>query len=81
VNREAAFQTALCTTAMAAVSAGTLFFVDATRGGPLTLARAGAALVLVAIGTWFIYIGHCRNMPASTAPAPPVHEGTPPSEP
>lgn len=62
MNRAAAFQTAVCTLAMGALSAGTSTFVFAASGGGLDLLRGLGAVGAIAVGTWLVYVGHCRGM-------------------
>lgn len=62
MNRVAAFQTAVCTLAISALSAGTATFVFAAQGGGLDWLRAIGAVGCVALGSWLVYVGHCRGM-------------------
>lgn len=62
LNRRAAFQTAVCTLAVGALSAGTSTFVVAASGAGLSWAGGLAATGSLAVGTWLVYLGHCRSM-------------------
>lgn len=62
MNRPAAFQTAVCTLAVSALSAGTSVFVLAAHGGGISALSALGAVGSMAAGTWLVYLGHCRNL-------------------
>lgn len=62
MNRAAAFQTTVCTIAVGAISAGTSTFVMAATQGSLGFMPALAGLSSIAVGSWLVYLGHCRAM-------------------
>ena len=63
-RKVAVTQTAVCTLAVGALSAGTSTFVVAAHGGGLSWAGGLAGLASLAVGTWLVYLGHCRNLMA-----------------
>lgn len=62
MNRVAAFQTAICTLAVGAISTGTSTFVLAASAGNLGFTVGLAGLGALAVGSYLVYLGHCRGM-------------------
>jgi hypothetical protein len=62
MNRVAAFQTAICSLAVGALSTGTSTFVVAASQGHLGMVSGLAGCAALAVGTWLVHVGHCRGM-------------------
>ena len=62
MNRVAAFQAAICTLAVSAISAAVTVFVMATQTGTFDIPRVLAAIGCLGVGSWLVYVGHCRSM-------------------
>lgn len=62
MDRFAAFQAAICTLAVSAISASVSTFVVASNTGALTALQGLAAGASLATGSWLVYVGHCRSL-------------------
>lgn len=62
MDRVVLFQTAVCTLAVSAISAGVSTFVLAANGHGLDSLRALGAAASLLTGSWLVYLGHCRSL-------------------